>query len=299
MMKKWRYLAEAVGALLLYGLLKLLPVGWASALGGWVGRQIGPRTRVHQIAQFNLHKAFPDMPLPEQTRLLDRMWDNLGRVFAEYPHLTSRAMKARVTDIRGLEHLRAVHDSPQAAVVVSGHLGNWEMGPVMAAEKGVKFHLLYRPANNPMVEKLIAMVRSPYTLGLHGKGYRSAKAIIQAIRKQEPVGLLFDQKANDGVPVALFGMEAMTSDVVAQIVMKHQARIIPTRCIRQRDGTLHMEVEPAMLFDLSGDFEQDRDAIMRQLHDMLERWIREDPSQWFWVHKRWPHSRHVRQDQEA
>lgn len=291
-MKRLRYLLEAFGALLLYGILRLLPLSAASAATGWLAVRLGPLSRVHRVARHNLACALPELPPGTREQALLEMWNNLGRVVGEYPHLYRRDMMRHVETVEGIEHLHRAMQSGKPVFLVSGHLGNWELCPVIAAHYHIPLHLLYRPANNPVVDRLIAMIRSAYTRGLHEKGASSARAMVTAIRNHEPVGLLFDQKTNDGIEVPLFGQPAMTSDILAQLVLKYDALVVPARCIRLTGACrFRCVVETPLAFDLAGQHGQDAvQAIMRRLHTRLEDWIREDPSQWFWVHKRWPHS---------
>lgn len=289
-MKTLRYKVEAFFARIMHHVFGFLPLPVASSVGGLIAKAVGPHTRVHRIAEQNLQCAMPQLNDAERKETLRRMWDNLGRVFCEYPHLSDPKMMKRVDSIRGLEHFEAARIADAPVFFVSGHLGNWELPPVVAAEQKMPIHLLYRAANNPEVDALVAQVRSPYTLGLHDKGRRAARAIVSAIANHEPVGMLVDQKTNNGIAIDFFGKPAMTSDVIAHLVIKYQPIVLPVRCVRTGGCRFRIEVEPPMEFVLSGDHDADTRSIMRQVHTLLERWISQDPSQWFWVHKRWPFS---------
>jgi KDO2-lipid IV(A) lauroyltransferase len=289
-MKQVRYAIEAFFTKLLFAVLSALPLRVASGIGASVACAIGPLTRVHRVAQTNIRRAMPTLGDAEQARMLMRMWDNLGRVFCEYAYLNKAAILQSVHDVQGLEHLERAHESGRPILMMTGHLGNWELLPRYAASIQMPMHLLYRAANNPSVERLVRDVRARYALGLHGKGRKAARGLLSAMIKQEPVGMLVDQKANDGIAVPFFGHDAMTSDVVAHLVMKYDPIVLPTRCVRLDGCAFRLEVEPPMIFTQP----RDAESIMREVHGVLERWIREDPSQWFWVHKRWPLSKGAR-----
>lgn len=290
-MKQIRYIIEAFFAIPLYAILRILPLSVASAFGGSVARFFGPRSGVNRIAVRNLNHAMAHLSDEEKETVLQRMWDNLGRVFTEYPHLNSRTMMKRMEQINGLEHLQAAQASGRPVVLISGHFGNWELCPVVAADQGNPVHLLYRRANNPIIEYLIALVRRPYTRGLHSKGKAAARALVQAINRREPIGMLVDQKDNDGISVNFMGEPAMTQTITAQVVTKYDAVILPARCTRLNGCRFRMDVEAPINFNLTGDRQADTQHIMQQVHATLERWIHEDPAQWFWVHKRWPYSK--------
>ncbi len=289
-MKQVRYAIEAFFTKLLFAVLGALPLRVASKIGACVACAIGPLTRVHRVAQTNIRSALPELADAEQARILINMWDNLGRVFCEYAHLNQPSMLQSVVQVQGLEHLEQARALGRPILMMTGHLGNWELLPRYAATIDSPMHLLYRAANNPAVETLISNVRSHYALGLHGKGRKAARGVVSAMRNHEPVGMLVDQKTNDGIAVPFFGHDAMTSDVVAHLVMKYDAVVLPTRCVRLDGCRFRLEVEPPMQFAAP----QGAHSIMRDVHGVLERWIRDDPSQWFWVHKRWPFSNGVR-----
>lgn len=252
-------------------------------------RYLGPLLPVHKIADINIAHALPELGEAERRQALAGMWDNLGRVFCEYPHLNDASILQAVEEVDGAEHLRDALAGDRPVFIFSGHLGNWELCPRVSAAKGMPLHLLYRAANNPSVDALLRSVRAPYTAGLYDKGKGAARAIIRAVQQHEPVAMLVDQKTSDGVMLPFFGMQTPTSDVVAHLVLKYQACVLPSRCIRlNRDCRFKVVVEPPLQFTLTGDVAADRRLIMDQVHDVLERWIRQTPDQWFWMHRRWP-----------
>lgn len=293
-MKKMRYIIEAFFSLVAYILLRIMPLDVASAFGGWVAQTLGPRTRVHEVATRNLQTAMPNLTPNEQQNALMKMWNNLGRVFAEYPHIPTAKMRKRLHVVSGENHMRSALESGKPILFISGHLGNWEITPVLANMHGTPLHLLYRQANNPVVDWLIGLIRRPYSRGLYAKGSIGARAVLKAMQQHEPVGMLVDQKTNDGIMAKFFGHDAMTTTVVAQLILKYHPLIIPCRCVRTGGVQFEVIVEEPLTFDLSGDRTQDTLMITQTVNDTLQRWITDDPGQWFWVHKRWPFSKKKR-----
>lgn len=283
-MKILRYYIEAFFAIIAYLLFRALPLSSASAFGGKVAQYIGPKTKVHQVAWRNLSDAMPELTTEEKNAVTARMWDNLGRVFCEYPHLAHPAMRRCIRNISGLEYVETARSSGRPVLLISGHLGNWELLPVVADMQGMTLHLLYRPANNPVVDRLVAFIRRPYSRGLYAKGMASARGITRAMRRSEPVAMLVDQKTNDGIAVPLFGRDAMTTDAVAHFVQRYNALILPVCCRRTTGAQFDITIEPPMSFA----HPDDRLAVMTEVNTLIERWIRDDPAQWFWVHRRWP-----------
>src|SRR5260221_490345 len=150
---------EAVGAGLMFGFFRLLPVDAASAVGGWLGRLVGPRLGVTKRAQINLQRALPHLGAAEARLVMRGMWDNLGRVIAEYPHLEE--FKVYGDDGRiefvGDDILDPVIASGKSAIFISAHYGNWEIATMAATQRGLDVAEVYRAANNPWIDLLAIM----------------------------------------------------------------------------------------------------------------------------------------------
>jgi KDO2-lipid IV(A) lauroyltransferase len=282
MSKQLRYRFETAltrGAFAVFG---ALPLTWASAAGGAILRTVGPFTRVHGVAQANLQLALPQLNAQQRRKVLRDMWENLGRVFCEYAHLNDEALRDRIR-LSGVERLEELRAQGRPVIMMSGHLGNWELLPVAAAKSGNPIHLLYRAPNNPGTAEILENVRKPYTLGMHAKGLSSARALLKAVRNHEPIGVLVDQKTNDGIAVPFFGHEAMTLDAMAHFVRQYDAVILPARCRRLQACDFVVEVDAPLQVSADDDVQ----TITRAMNAQLEDWIAEDPAQWFWVHRRW------------
>lgn len=290
-MKPLRYVVEAFFTLLIYAVLRAMPLSVASAFGGRVAQKIGPLSKVHQVAVYNLSTMMPELSETERRNILHDMWNHLGRIFGEYPHLPRKEMVRRLSVAKGMEHFERARQSGRPVLFISGHIGNWELLPVIANHLGMSLHLLYRPANNPVVDWLIGLLRKPYSKGLYAKGSKGARAVIKAMQKGESVAMLVDQKTNDAIAVPFFGHNAMTTTAVAQFVIKYNPIVLPTYCVRKEGARFEIHVDPPMEFDLAGENKADHLTIMTTVNTRIEQWIRTNPSQWFWVHKRWPHSK--------
>jgi KDO2-lipid IV(A) lauroyltransferase len=281
-----RYGLEGVAAWLFFGFCRLLPLDAASAMGGFLGRHIGPRYKAHRIARRNLELLFPQMPEAEKRQILLKMWDNLGRVLCEYPHLPREAMSRRIR-IEGQEHIRAAQASGRPLLFLSGHFGNWEIGPKSAFIFGLPLMLAYRPPNNPLVDTLIHYVRRSYYAGMYAKGSLAARGLLKALKRGQALGILIDQKLNSGIKVPFAGLPAMTSPLPAEFMLHYNAMILPTRVIRTQGAHFITRILPPPVFTRTEDIQADVTAITAQLNDLLAQWLREQPEQWFLVHKRW------------
>ncbi|MBI1206926.1 MAG: lauroyl acyltransferase [Azospirillum sp.] len=290
----WRrrlfYPLQTVLAHLVFAVFGMLPPAVASALGGWLGRSIGPRLGASKKALSNLQRALPALPPERHRAILGGMWDNLGRVIAEYPHLRTLAETGpgKPLEIVGLEHLHALRDDGRAGFLFSGHLANWEILGVAARRLGVELTLVYRAPNNPSFDRLLRRARGVPPEQLVPKGAAGASALLRALRRGGHVAMLVDQKMNDGVAVPFFGREVMTAPALAQLALRYRLPVVPVRVERLGGIRCRVTLSPPLTLPDSGDRHADTLAAMTEVNALLESWIRERPEQWLWLHRRWP-----------
>jgi Kdo2-lipid IVA lauroyltransferase/acyltransferase len=288
--RRLQHLFEGAGAALLYAGFGALPVAVASALGGFLARSIGPHMAFSRRALKNLRRALPEIGEADAQRIVRGMWDNLGRVIAEYPHLG----KYRVyegggrIEIVGAEHIRAQAAPGRRAIFFSGHFGNWEVATLAVTQAGLEVVEMYRAANNPFVDQLISHSRRVVGSELAAKGSAGARRMLAAMRSGRHIALLVDQKQNDGIAVPFFGRDAMTEQSLAVFALRFDCAVVPVRVDRLPHARFRITAEPPLEVARSGDAASDTLALMTQVNRVLERWIRERPDHWFWLHRRWP-----------
>ena len=263
-------------------LFRILPMDVASWLGGAILQRAGPFAKAHKTAQANLAMAMPELSEDERRVILSDMWNNIGRVMGEYPHLARPAMAKRVSFI-GREHLDKIRETGQAAVILSGHFSNWEIAPLAISLCGVKNVVIYRESKNVVAEWFSRRMRGQFTQGLHTNGRVGAVESIKALKNGYALSLLVDQRMNDGSPVNFFGRDAMTATAAARLAIKLQVPILAGRVIRTGGVHFTLIMEPPV----SPLPDENAIEVTRVQNQVLERWVREYPAQWFWVHKRW------------
>jgi KDO2-lipid IV(A) lauroyltransferase len=217
------------------------------------------------------------------------MWDNLGRVAAEYPHLRGiRVFEpgGRV-ETHGFEHMDRAVASGRRMIIFSGHIANWEIGMLAAVQYGITVAQIYRAANNPLVDRMITRFRGDAG-ELIPKGAVAARRAIATLRSGAHLTMLADQKLNDGIPVPFFGRPAMTTSALASLALRFDCDVLPARVERLRGAHFRLTVFPALPLPRSGNPHADVAALMAQVNAILESWIRDRPGEWFWVHRRWP-----------
>lgn len=280
---------QVVAVLPVWGLFRVLPVGAASALGSALLRAVGPLTKPHRVAADNLRRAFPEKSEAEIKVILRGMWDNLGRNIGEMPHLAAIAdpRNGRV-EVIGAEHLAAARDDGKPGLFVGGHFANWELMPFTFKHARMTMHVFYRAPNNPLVDALFRKVHAGGGGELLPKGRDGARRGLELLRAGEHLGVLADQKMNDGIAVPFFGRDAMTAPALAQMAVKFDAPVIPMVIVRTGGCHFRVIAEPPLPMVRTADGKADLQASMRMVNGRLEAWIREHPEQWLWVHRRWP-----------
>jgi Kdo2-lipid IVA lauroyltransferase/acyltransferase len=277
------------GAALCFGAFGLLPLDWSSAIGGALARTIGPRLGISKRARLNIARALPELSEVETAHVIAGMWDNLGRVAAEYPHLREIRVfePGGHVETCGFEHMDRAVAAGRRMIIFSGHIANWEIGMLAAVQYGIAVAQIYRAANNRIVDGMITRFRG--TGGeLIPKGAVAARRAIAVLRRGSHLTMLADQKMNDGIPVPFFGRTAMTSSALAVLALRFECDVLPARVERLGGARFRLTVFPPLPLPRSGDHHADVAALMTQVNRVLEEWIRDRPGEWFWLHRRWP-----------
>lgn len=273
-----------------FSLFRLMKLETASAIGGKIGRVVGPWIGVTRRARKNLQRVFPHKSAAEIDAIIRDMWENLGRVVTEYPHLSRMTAFGADSciEVRGTEHVDAARAAGRPLIFFAGHLANWEACAIAAKSYGVPLHLVYRPANNPWVEEIFREGRGDIAAGLIPKGAEGARMAVRVLREGGQLGILIDQKMNDGIAVPFFGRDAMTAPALARLALKYNCAVLPAQVERLHGARFRLTVHPPLPLQTSGDYQNDVLALMTRANVLLEDWIRQRPGQWLWLHRRWP-----------
>ena len=265
-------------------LLRLLPLDLASNLGGKTARLIGPHIAgATRTARKNLKMAFPEKADDEIEEIIKDVWENLGRTGAEFALIDK--LKDRLT-IEGVDYLKNAGKDAKPTLYFSAHLANWETVVMSPSLYGVIVNAFYRAPNNPLMFKMFS--KRAHSGELIPKGAPGAKRAFTLLKKGQSLGILVDQKLNDGIAVPFFGRNAMTGTALAEFALRFDAPIIPIQCIRENGTNFRLIFHPPLEFEKTGEREKDVATIMLMVNKMLEDWIRQNPGQWLWLHRRWP-----------
>jgi KDO2-lipid IV(A) lauroyltransferase len=287
-MTKIRYALEAIFLHILFLFFRLLPPKTASNIGGWIGHTIGPRLATSRKALRNLQRALPDMEPARQQEVITDMWEHLGRIIAEYSHLATHARDH--TEIENAQRLHDLKANGQNAIFFGAHFGNWELNaPAVVLQCDADVDVSYRAPNNPWVDRLLMKARSMNgRIKGYAKSRQGGKGMMATIKNGGSLGILIDQKYNEGLSVPFFGMEAMTNPFFVQLAQKYKCALVPIRNTRLDGASFRLNIfDPIDVFDDEGKPRPVEDVI-GEAHALLESWIIEKPEQWLWLHRRWP-----------
>jgi KDO2-lipid IV(A) lauroyltransferase len=289
----WRL--QALGYDVTSAVVRLFPVEWVSALGGWLFRWLGPLTPSARIVERNIDIAFPDLDSKARAQLLRDQWDCLGRYFFEFPMTDQLTPAKGRVEVVGRERLTAIAQSGKAAILVSGHFANFEVMAAAIAEAGVPARVTYRAANNPYFDQRIIETRARYGVKMFApKGGMGSRDLIETLKKGESVTFLLDQKFNKGVPALFFGRTVHTAGASTRMALRFGAVMQPMSVERLPGARFRVVVAEPIVLEKTGDRERDVEAGVRQINAFVESCVRRRPAEWFWVHKRWPREEYQR-----
>jgi len=291
---------EYAPAYLLLKGIGLLPRRWARHAGYAIGRLTyhGWR-RLRQVGFRNLELAFPELDQSERERILKGAFRNLGRMLAEFsqfPKLNPTNI-AQVVEYDGLEHYQQAAAQGRGVLILTAHLGAWELSSFAHSMYGYPMHFLSRHLDNPLLDAFTQWYRT--LSGCRGIDKKqAARQVLQALRRGETVGILLDlnTQPQEGIFCDFFGLPACTSPIIATLALHTGAPVVPGFLVWDEGRQKHrLQFGPPVELRTTGDLQQDVKVNTTQFNQIIETIIRRHPDQWLWVHKRW----HTRPDGEA
>jgi len=279
----------AIGLLCIFRIIGIEP---ASTIAGQFTRFVGPKIKsVSRRAEKNLKIALPTLSDKEIQNIIKGTWENLGRTTAEFAHLNKfnpTIANSRLA-IENLDIFKTAIDSGKPIIFVSGHFANWETLAIALHHLGGKSGIVYRPANNPLVDELIIKLRGRVLNSKQiPKGKKGARALIDILSTGQSLAMLVDQKLNDGIEAPFFGKGAMTAPTPARLALKYNALILPVSIKRLPGTRFRLTVQEPIIPARSNNLDKDIYDLTRQINKFIEEAIIDQPDQWLWFHRRWP-----------
>jgi Kdo2-lipid IVA lauroyltransferase/acyltransferase len=270
-------------------LARLFPIDAVSDFGAWLARGLGPLTGAHRVAEINLRIVFPEASDAEIRRLLAAQWDQFGRWALEFLILDRIIADPTRVEVVGAERLAAIREGAGPVVFISGHFSSFEIMPAVIIHSGITCQITYRAFNNPYVDERLRRSRWRYGVRLFApKGTDGARNLLRALARGESAALMNDQKFNGGVAAPLFGVLAHTAPGPASFALRFGIPIQPMSVQRLEKARFRVVVHDPIRLEDTGDRDADIEAGVHRINSFMEQRIRERPTEWFWVHKRWP-----------
>jgi KDO2-lipid IV(A) lauroyltransferase len=247
--------------------------------------------RLRGVGERNLELALPEVPLAERTRILRHVFRNLGWQLVEFCRMRRYTAENTREWLRteGLEHYERATAKGNGVLVLTGHLGAWELSSFYHSLMGHSMGMVIRRLDNRLLDEYVNSIRC-----LHGNRVLHkddfARGLLTAMRAGQTVGILMDTNMTppQGEFVRFFGVEACTASGLARVALKTGAAVLPGFCVwEEKERRYVLRFGPELQFTKTGDAEPDVLAATQQCNDVLERWIRRYPDQWLWIHRRW------------
>ena len=285
-MKKIKYLYQYLLIILLFIIFKILGANFSSKLSGKIFEKIGPLFRSKKVIDGNIKRAFPEINSKKLKNIKSQMWNNFGRVFAEYMFIKdfrSGDLKSNIS-IKGQEIIDELKKNNQQVIFISGHLSNFELMAMYLEKNNINLAAIYRPLNNIYLNKIMEKIRIKHICKNQiKKGIGGLKNLIQLKKKNYSTALMIDQRVSEGIFSNFFNQKALTTTIPAQLVKKFNIPIVPIEIQRTKDINFLLTVNQPLFFP-SNYSTQD---ITDELNKILEKMIIKNPGQWIWSHNRW------------
>jgi KDO2-lipid IV(A) lauroyltransferase len=264
-------------------------------VGLWLGRRLGDAAyaalgRRRRLALTNLARAYPALPPAARARLARRASQHLGMTLMELAGVLAHPLDATLTRIRleGVEHLRAAMATHGRALLLTAHLGNWELLALAHRLTGFPLSIVVRPLDTPWLDALAERLRRSAGVELIDK-HGALRPVLEALRRGRMIGILMDQNAarREGVFVDFFGHPASTSRSIALLAVRTRTPVVPVFARRDRGGRHTVTIHPALPPPPANDTEAAVVELTARCTTVIERAIRQAPDQWLWSHDRW------------
>jgi KDO2-lipid IV(A) lauroyltransferase len=289
-MKSIKYFFEFFVVIIFFFIFKIIGLKNSSNLSCFIFKVIGPSLRNKNKIKSNIQIALPNIKKIKENEIINKMWCNYGRVFAEYMHLEKlRDNKIQYIKINNESKLEELRKKNKPILFFSGHFANFELLAMVIEKK--KFHLsaIYRPLNNFFLNPIMEYLRKKYLCkdqvpkSIPGKGKEGTRILVDKIKNKKNIAIMIDQKVSQGIKCKLFARDAFTTNIPAQLALKHGYILQPLKI--KRYNQINFEIDVCDTLDVN--LNDNQYSITRKINQILEKMILDNPGQWIWTHDRW------------
>ena len=285
-MKYLKYFLQFVVISLFFLICKIIGYKNSSNLGASIVGKIGPFFRSKKTINKNLTIAFPQISDEKMNFITKNMWENYGRILADYVFLKDfRKLKLKeYVRFNDNNILSTIKKKDKPVIFISGHFNNFELLAMHLEMKGINLAAIYRPLNNIFLNKIMVNIRSSYICKKQiPKGIAGVKTMVNLFKKNTSLALMIDQRVSQGSQIKFFNQSALTTTIPAQFVKKYQCLVVPVYVERKNKNYFDLNIEKPFEFNQKDSIE----FITQTLNLWLEEKIKNNPNQWIWTHNRW------------
>ena len=290
-MKIIKYFFEFISIISLFCIFKIIGLKNASSLGSILGKIVGPFFRSKNITKQNIRTGLGNLDKKNEKEIINNMWSNIGRTFAEYVFLKDFKFNKTNFDhmkIIGTDYLNEIKRSNKPVIFYSGHFANFELMAMELDKFGIKTAAIYRPLNNIFLNPLMEYLRMKYICPTQiPKGRMGMRKIISRINDGYSIALMMDQRVSEGQKVPFFNKPAFTTTIPAQLTLKYNCKLVPIFLERKEGANFEMTIHEPYKIQRTGNDDQDTKNITLKINQIIEKMILKNPTQWIWSHNRW------------
>jgi KDO2-lipid IV(A) lauroyltransferase len=291
MIRPRRHRLEAFAASVVSGVLRVLPRGASLALGRLLGRGLGALDRRHvDIAVANLRHGFPDWTEERLRRTAHGVYAHFGAVLLDILWLAHRTPRdvMELVEVVGAVHVENALAAGKGVVLVTAHVGNWEVHGLAHGLRFGPIGVVARPLDNPRLDRRLCAFRAAGGNTVIYK-QRALAQVLRLLRDNRGVAVLVDQNVQpgDGIFVDFFSRRAATTTMAAAVALKTGAALVPCHTELRADGTYRLSYEPPIPVVPGAERQAEIARLTQELTRAIEAWVRQAPEQWLWIHRRW------------
>ena len=285
-MKQIKYFIQFLIILFLFFIFKILGLKLASSLSGKITSFIGPFFRSKKLIHSNILKALPNLTQNEIKIISKEMWNNYGRILAEYIFIKDfrKINQTNKIEIEGQEILDKIRENREPVIFISGHFNNFEFMAMHIEKSGIDLAAIYRPLNNKYLNFIMEKIRKKYICKNQiKKGISGTRKLLFFFRKKNSIALMIDQRVSEGIKSNFFNQKCFTTTIPAQFVKKFKCKVVPIYIQRSEDTNFQLTIDEPLEFSNDETIQ----SITLSLNSVLEKLILKNPEQWIWSHNRW------------
>jgi len=290
-MKIIKYFFEFVSVISLFCIFKIIGLKNASNLGSILGRLIGPLFRSKNITKQNIKIGLGNLDEKKEEEIINGMWSNIGRTFAEYIFLKDFKFNKTNFDhikINGTNYLNEIKKTNKPVVFFSCHFANFELMAMELDKFGIKCAAIYRPLNNFFLNPLMEYLRMKYICPNQiPKGRMGMREIISKVKDGYSIALMVDQRVSEGPRALFFNKPAHTTTIPAQLALKYICKLVLIFLERKEGTNFEMTIHEPYKIEKTENDEENTKNITLKINQIIEKMIIKNPKQWIWSHNRW------------